>query len=262
MEAAFNLLCFRACGFWVGFSGYYEADGLGSVTSLSSSTGGIANTYAYNSFGNTTAATGTSGNPFRYTGREFDPETNMYFYRARYFDAGIGRFTSEDPVGFVGGANFYAYVKNNVPNTFDPLGLAQCFYRISTHTLSCVSNKDHTNQVTLGPSGVFSGVGPCRNKPSCAKNKDLGPIEPCEYRMNSDTRSGHGLFYRLEPVPKIPWWEYYLGFRRSGFELHPGTVSLGCITTDKDDPQAMQQYQQVFNFLQSENGDNWLLVAP
>ncbi len=75
---------------------YYEADGLGSVTSLSDSTGAVAASYSYDSFGNLTASTGTLTNPFRYTARELDPETNLYFYRARYYTTDSGRFLSED----------------------------------------------------------------------------------------------------------------------------------------------------------------------
>lgn len=65
---------------------YYHADGLGSVTSLSSSAGSIANTYTYDSFGKLTASTGSLVNPFRYTARESDAETGLYYYRARYYD--------------------------------------------------------------------------------------------------------------------------------------------------------------------------------
>jgi hypothetical protein len=63
---------------------YYEADGLASVTSLSSSTGTLAQTYTYDSFGNTTNSSGSLTNFFRYTGREFDTETDLYYNRARY----------------------------------------------------------------------------------------------------------------------------------------------------------------------------------
>ena len=73
---------------------------------MSSSAAALANTYAYDSFGNTTASTGTLGNYFQYTGREFDTETNIYYYRARYFDPSVGRFLSEDPIRFLGGINF------------------------------------------------------------------------------------------------------------------------------------------------------------
>ncbi len=40
---------------------------------------------------------------FAFTGREWDPETNLYYYRARYYDPKIGRFLSEDPEGFIDG---------------------------------------------------------------------------------------------------------------------------------------------------------------
>ena len=59
-----------------------------------------------------------------FTGREWDPEIGLYYYRARYFDPKIGRFISEDPIGFAGGdVNLYAYVRGNPPNLVDPGGL-------------------------------------------------------------------------------------------------------------------------------------------
>jgi RHS repeat-associated protein len=106
-----------------GTIGYYEQDGIGSSTSLSNSAGALANTYSYDSFGKLTASTGTLTNPFRYTAREFDSETGIYFYRARYFDPGTGRFITEDPIGLGGGTNFYEYARNNPVLLIDPLGL-------------------------------------------------------------------------------------------------------------------------------------------
>jgi RHS repeat-associated protein len=93
---------------------YYEADGLGSITSLSSAAGALAQTYTFDSFGNKTASSGSLTNSLQYTGRELDSETMLYFIRARYFDPVSGRFLSEDPIGFSGdGTNFYSYVENN-----------------------------------------------------------------------------------------------------------------------------------------------------
>ncbi len=46
----------------------------------------------------------------------------LYYYRARYYDPEIGRFLSEDPLGFGAGINFYAYVENNPVNHNDPSG--------------------------------------------------------------------------------------------------------------------------------------------
>jgi len=106
-----------------GESSYYERDGVNSVTSLTTSAGATVSTYTYDSFGNLANSTGTLGNPFRYTGREFDPETGIYFYRSRYYDAVVGRFTREDPLRFGSGdPNFYEYVGNDPADYSDPTG--------------------------------------------------------------------------------------------------------------------------------------------
>lgn len=106
-----------------GATSYYHADGLGSVTSLSSAAGSIANTYTYDSFGKLTASTGSLMNPFQYTARESDTETGLYYYRARYYDPAIGRFLGEDPIGFAAGDNFYNYASARPTNFSDPTGL-------------------------------------------------------------------------------------------------------------------------------------------
>ena len=105
-----------------GTSSYYEQDGLGSVTSLGTSAGALANTYTYDSFGKLVASTGTLANAFQYTGRELDSENGLYFYRARYYDSTVRRFLGEDPVKFRAGMNFYRYVLNSAPNFSDPTG--------------------------------------------------------------------------------------------------------------------------------------------
>jgi RHS repeat-associated protein len=102
---------------------YYEADGLGSVTSLTDPTGALAATYTYDSFGLQTSGTGNATNWFRYTGRELDSGTGLYYYRARYYDPMAGRFLSEDPIGFSGGdKNLYRYVQDDPANLTDPQG--------------------------------------------------------------------------------------------------------------------------------------------
>ncbi len=102
---------------------HYDADGLRPVTSLSNGAGALAQTYTFDSFGKQTASSGSLTNPFQYTGRESDPETGLYYYRARYYDPSVGRFLSEDPEQFYVGNNFYAYVDGDPTDWRDPDGL-------------------------------------------------------------------------------------------------------------------------------------------
>jgi RHS repeat-associated protein len=102
---------------------FYQADGLGSITSLSNGAGALAQTYGYDSFGKQTSSSGSLTNLFQYTGRESDSETGLYYYRARYYDPTTGRFLSEDPSAFDADQNFYRYVGNNSTNSADPFGL-------------------------------------------------------------------------------------------------------------------------------------------
>jgi RHS repeat-associated protein len=95
-------------------------DAQGDTISLVGGSGATVAQYTYEPFGNTTA-TGTSTNPYQYTGRENDG-TGLYYYRARYYKPTLGRFISEDPAGFKDGSNFYGYVRNNPVNLIDPLG--------------------------------------------------------------------------------------------------------------------------------------------
>ena len=71
------------------------------------------------------------GNPYLFTGRRFEPETGLYFYRARYMSPVLGRFISRDPIGTWGDegnvGNAYAYVGNRPNTARDPFGLDQAF---------------------------------------------------------------------------------------------------------------------------------------
>ena len=98
--------------------------------------GGIVSSTSYDSFGNATSSQATAsaasstGNAasniattYRYTGREYDADTGLYYYRNRWYDPETGRFISEDPIGFAGGdVNLYRYVWNNPYSFRDPYG--------------------------------------------------------------------------------------------------------------------------------------------
>ena len=102
------------------------ADHQGTVRVLMDNSGNVVNQISYDAFGNVTAQT-NAGESFRfgYTGRELDPETGLYYYRARYYDSETGLFISQDPIGFEGGdSNLYRYVNNSPVIYTDPYGEA------------------------------------------------------------------------------------------------------------------------------------------
>ena len=100
------------------------SDNQGSVRDVVDRDGNVVNHVVYDSFGRVVEES-DGGVEFRfgYTGREFDEETGLYYYRARYYDPTNGRFISYDPISFGGGdVNLYRYVGNSPANYTDPTG--------------------------------------------------------------------------------------------------------------------------------------------
>jgi RHS repeat-associated protein len=250
-----------------GTSSYYEADGLGTITSLSNTSGALAQTYTFDSFGNQTASSGSLTNPFRYTAREFDPETGIYEYRARYYDQNIGRFVSEDPARFNGrGPNFYAYVKNSPVGKFDPTGLATCDYYIQgpdgNGWLYCSPDDPRNSPVSFPAASGNNGDAQhhCKNNPDCASESGTGPIPPGHYHFSTDiaTHKHSGTLL----IPDDPAAVYYRNGLLTHFCLNPfgpsrkkPFCSEGCITASQDDINAL-------NDLLSSEPNNTMTVYP
>jgi len=95
-----------------------------------------------------------SSNTNAFTGRELD-ETGIYYYRARYYSPQIGRFISEDPIGFWGGINIYSYVDDDPANSTDPQGLRP--YR---EPRPC--NSDEYSKCAASCASQGKGVQSCR----------------------------------------------------------------------------------------------------
>ena len=76
---------------------YYHKDGLGSVVNLTDSSQSITKGYTYKSFGDIYSETGSVVQPFTFTGREYDPESGLYYYRARYYDPRGGEVYHQGP---------------------------------------------------------------------------------------------------------------------------------------------------------------------
>jgi RHS repeat-associated protein len=92
------------------------------VIALSNASGQLVESYRYDVYGRSDSVSFV-GNPYLFTGRQYDPETGLYYYRARYYKPSIGRFLQTDPVGYSAGINWYAYCGNNPIILIDSYGL-------------------------------------------------------------------------------------------------------------------------------------------
>jgi RHS repeat-associated protein len=185
-----------------GTTSFYHTDALGSVTSLSSSTGSLAQTYTFDSFGKQTGSSGSVTNPFQYTAREWDSETSLYFYRARYYDPQNGRFISEDPASFLsGGINFYQYVENS------PLGFTDANGLQAQPDKPCCDDKKIKDGL-FGLQQAFASA-------SATKSAVFQKYQPCLQKLgnNPDVKCG-------PPPKKTP--------RACGYhnDFSPGTIFI------------------------------------
>ena len=165
-----------------GAKSYYYSDGLGSVREMADSGGTVQNSYAYGAWGEVRAQSVTIPNIYGYTGREF-AEDGLYYYRARYMDPRLGRFTQEDPFSLYiliiykdsiqskYGLHKYIYAKNDTINNNDPYGLFSadatrylCAATIMRHYYSKMRKKNW-----IGADGYYHCMG------SCIASKICGP---------------------------------------------------------------------------------------
>ena len=109
---------------------YYHYDTIGSTVALTDAAGTVTDSYAYDPFGQILNGQGTVNNPFRYVGQfgVMQEGDGLQFMRARYYEAGVGRFLNKDPIisDPLSGQNQnrYSYVANEPVASIDPNGLS------------------------------------------------------------------------------------------------------------------------------------------
>jgi len=110
-----------------GFEYWYWNDSQGSMREVVDASGLIKDAIEYDAFGNIVAETAPAyRGRYAWTGRELDEHTGLQHNRDRVYDAAIGRWMSQDPLGFAAGdANLYRYVGNRSNVATDPSGLEE-----------------------------------------------------------------------------------------------------------------------------------------
>ena len=110
---------------------YFHINGIGSVTAITDQNGNIVERYSYDLYGmpiiknanGDLISQSSIGNEYMFHGRRYDKETNLIYFRARYYDPIMGRFLSVDPMGYQDSMNLYQAFNQNPINFIDPWGL-------------------------------------------------------------------------------------------------------------------------------------------
>jgi RHS repeat-associated protein len=148
-----------------GTAAFLLTDHLGSVVGVTNSSGSLTDTIVYDAYGNITSESSpTNGGVYKYTGREFDATTGLQYNRARYYDPTVGRWISQDPMGFdAGDSNLYRYVENAPTIATDPSGFQ-------------VGPSDGGQSKGMYPPFTLPEPGPYPSVPGMPLNNGLNPI--------------------------------------------------------------------------------------
>ncbi len=175
---------------------YYHQNSLWSVEAITNSTASVVERYSYDAYGLPAVLNGAGEplspnfwgtphsaleNPLMFTGRQFDEETGLYYYRARYYDSVKGRFLQRDPLPkYFSGMDLYLYVGNNPTNFLDPFGLVPFTWEMKIQNWGYVWNDD------MG-AAVLSIDAWCSMKGNCAKlePKDIKGLDQTNFPLKA-----------------------------------------------------------------------------
>lgn len=122
---------------------FFHQNILDTVFALTNVDGQSIKSYYYDIYGSAKVFTpdlngdvSNVGNLYLFTGRRLDEETNLYYFRNRYYHYEVGRFIQRDPSGF-NSLNLYEYVESNPSNFTDPLGLQATYPGLSVSFVDC-----------------------------------------------------------------------------------------------------------------------------
>lgn len=152
-------------------------DRLGSVRDIINSAGTLRDSIKYDGWGNITAETDpTYCGWYAWTGRQLDAETELQYNRARWYDPKMGRWISQDPLGFdAGDTNLYRYVKNGPTYGTDPSGLDAFVTGTSSHTGIAVTVRDGKGNV-VGILSADYGAKNFQENPNVGILDYVGPV--------------------------------------------------------------------------------------
>lgn len=190
----------------VGNQVYWAAtDHLGTIRDVVNSNGVVANHIVYDSFGNIDSESAPAVDVlFGFTGRPFDESTGLQNNLNRWYDAGVGRWISEDPISFEGGdTNLYRYVGNRVLTSTDPTGLMDFWQSKLGRGLSRIYHLPIKSAEVLAKDIVYSTLDRAHNDPRTGYGIRLGEAGTNVFRTLASASSEYPTYFIEEVGPAL-----------------------------------------------------------
>ncbi len=216
---------------------YFHKNRVGHTVAVTDASGNVVERYDYDAFGapqffapnGTERAASAIGNDILFTGREYDSETGLYYYRARTLNPTMGRFLQQDPTGYDDGLNMYAYVYNNPLNFTDPMGLRGSDCGKKNNRIDPIGKTD----IGIDLKGcLFAVVGLCANISLGLSFKD-GDFVPRPFAylgethgFGGDASAGMGFIFDHSDLTYDPDAAWYDRLSTDGYYEGEGTLGL------------------------------------